>query len=249
MPQVSEIHDAARLKSFERSLLRSHLSLTREDRPREFTLAGRNWDLFDEVFAPVYSPSTGVALELLGLGHPQETPRSGAFLEVGCGTGVVAVMSALAGYDRVVAADISPSAVENAHVNADRHGVTDRLRAVHSDLFSGLGEDERFDVIFWSSNYVMGPESYEYKSVHERAYVDTGYQTHRRFLEQSVHWTTPGGSVLLHFSDRGDLAALHEIAADCGRELRLVAGQRVREGEYGEDMVEHMLLEIVPFGV
>ncbi|MFE2143250.1 methyltransferase domain-containing protein [Streptomyces sp. NPDC059456] len=243
---MSQLSQLSQLQSYERSLLRSRLSLTRQDRPRVFTLGDREWDLFDEVFAPVYSPSTGVALELLGLNGLSPQRRSGSFLEIGCGTGVIAVTAALAGYDRVVAADISPAAVENAAVNADRHGVADRLQALHSDLFSGLREDERFDLVFWSSNYVMGPEGYEYKSVHERAYVDTGYQAHRRYLEQAVHWTAPGGRVLLHFSDRGDLAALHELADVSGRELSTVASCRVREGEYGEDMVEHMLLEIKP---
>lgn len=243
---MSPLAQLSQLQSYERSLLRSRLSLTRADRPRVFTLMGREWDLFDEVFAPVYSPSTTVSLELLGLNDLDTEGRSGSFLEIGCGTGVIAVTAALAGYERVVAADISPSAVENAVVNAERHGVTDRLQALHSDLFSGLREQERFDTVFWSSNYVMGPESYEYKSVHERAYVDAGYQAHRRFLEQSVHWTTPGGRVLLHFSDRGDLEALYRIADACGRELSVVASRRVREGEYGEDMVEHMLIEIRP---
>ncbi|GGS83761.1 MULTISPECIES: methyltransferase domain-containing protein [Streptomyces] len=243
---MSQAVQVSQLQSYERSLLRSRLSLTRADRPRVFSLGGREWDLFDEVFAPVYSPSTSVALELLGLNSPQEHGRSGSFLEIGCGTGVIAVTAALAGCERVVAADISPAAVENAAVNADRHGVTRRVRAVHSDLFSGLREQERFDTVFWSSNYVMGPAGYEYKTVHERAYVDTGYQAHRRFVEQAVHWTAPGGRVLLHFSDRGDLPALYDIADDCGRELVTVAGRRVREGEYGEDMVEHMLIEIRP---
>ncbi|MEW2412400.1 class I SAM-dependent methyltransferase [Streptomyces sp. NPDC046866] len=243
---MSPLAQMSQLQSYERSLLRSRLSLTRADRPRVFSLAGREWDLFDEVFAPVYSPSTTVALELLGLNDPDAGGRSGSFLEIGCGTGVIAVTAALAGYDRVVAADISPSAVENAAVNAERHGVTHRLQALHSDLFSGLREQERFDTVFWSSNYVMGPETYEYKSVHERAYVDAGYRAHRRFVEQSVHWTAPGGRVLLHFSDRGDLEELYRIADACGRELSVAAARRVREGEYGEDMVEHMLIEIRP---
>ncbi|MFI2431587.1 methyltransferase domain-containing protein [Streptomyces sp. NPDC018693] len=232
------------LKSYERSLRRSHLSATRKDRPREFSLCGREWDLLDEVFAPVYSPSTGVALELLGLNRRPPVAGSGAFLEVGCGTGVIAVMSALAGYERVVASDISPRAVENAAVNAERHGVTSRVRAVHSDLFSGLDDDERFDVVFWSSNYVLGPDTYEYKALHECAYVDPGYRTHRRYLEQAPGRTTPGGRALLHFSDRGDLAELYRIADACGRGLRVLESCRVREGEYGDDLVEHMLIEI-----
>ncbi|MGW0362885.1 methyltransferase domain-containing protein [Streptomyces sp. NPDC002990] len=208
-------------------------------------MCGREWDLLNEVFAPIYSPSTGMALEFLGLNQP--SPRqTGSFLEIGCGTGVTAVMAALAGRERVVASDISPRAVENAAANAERHGVGDRLRALHSDLFSGLTEGERFDTIFWSSNYVLAPESYEYKSVHERAYVDTGYQAHRRYLEQATRWLTPTGSALLHFSDRGDVAALHRVARESGRELRLLSSHRIREGEYGSDTVEHMLLQILP---
>lgn len=236
------------VQSFERSIHRSRMSLTRPDRPKTFTMCGREWDLLDQVFAPVFSPSTGVALEFLGLDEASARPTEGrsSFLEVGCGTGVIAVMAALAGYEHVVAADISPHAVENAAVNAERHGVGDRLSAVHSDLFSGLTEDQRFDTVFWSSNYVLAPESYEYKSVHERAYVDTGYRAHRRYLEQAPGWLAPGGAVLLHFSDRGDPAALHRIAEECGRELRVLRSVRVREGEYGEDMVEHMLVQVLP---
>ncbi len=236
----------SQVQSFERSLHRSRMSLTRDDRPKVFTMCGREWDLLDEVFAPVFSPSTEVALEFLGLGRWPAPARTGSFLEVGCGAGVTAVMAALAGHERVVASDISPRAVENAAVNAERHGVDDRLSAVHSDLFSGLTEGERFDTIFWSSNYVLAPESYEYKSVHERAYVDTGYRAHRRYLEQAPRWLTPNGSALLHFSDRGDVPALHRIAQENGRELRTLRRHRVREGEYGNDVVEHMLLEITP---
>ncbi|MES9520232.1 methyltransferase domain-containing protein [Streptomyces capoamus] len=238
----------SRLQSYERSLERSRLSATRTDRPRVFPLCGLEWDLLDDVFAPVYSPSTGVALELLGLNRRPPVPRTGSFLEIGCGTGVIAVMGALAGYDRVVASDINRRAVANTAANAERHGVTDRLRVVHGDLFSGLDEADRFDVVFWSSNYVLGPDTYQYRSVHERAYVDAGYRAHRRYLQQAPYHTAPGGRTLLHFSDRGDLAELHRIAEDCGRRLSVLDSCRVREGEYGDDMVEHMLIRIEQSG-
>ncbi|WP_241989814.1 MULTISPECIES: methyltransferase domain-containing protein [unclassified Streptomyces] len=238
---------ACRLRSWERSLRRSRLSLTRRDRPRTFVLGGLEWDLFDEVFAPVYSPSTQVALDLLGL-DPRQTSarRSGSFLEIGCGTGAVAVLAALAGCERVTASDISPQAVANAAANAERHGVGDRIRTLRSDIFSGIDEGERFDTVFWSSNYVLGPDSYEYRSVHERAFVDTGYRSHRRYVEQALRRITPGGTALLHFSDRGDVSALHRIADDCGRELRVLKSVPVHESQYGDDVVEHMLIEILP---
>ncbi|MGW4019881.1 methyltransferase [Streptomyces sp. NPDC005009] len=241
---MSESDGQGRLQSFERSLERSRRSLRRSDRPKEFTLAGRDWDLVDEVFAPVYSPSTEVALEFLGLtGNAGNAGRvqGGSFLEIGCGTGVAAVLAALAGRSPVVAADINPRAVENTTINADRHGA--QVRAVHSDLFSGLG-DERFDTIFWSSNYVRAPQDYLYRSLHEYAYVDPGYRAHRRYLLQAPERLAPGGVALLHFSSRGDVAELHRLAGACGRELRTARSTTVLEGEYGDDLVEHLLLEI-----
>ncbi|WP_338105898.1 class I SAM-dependent methyltransferase [Streptomyces coelicoflavus] len=256
MPQLNEAKTAplrhsaeSTLQSYERSLLRSHLSLTRQDRPRRFTLCGLEWDLHPEVFAPIYSPSTSVALSLLGLGQDPVRPRSDTFLEIGSGTGVIAVAAALAGSPRVLATDVSPRAVANTVANAERHQVTDRLRAVHSDLFARIDEAERFDTVFWSSNYVLGPDTYMYKSLHEQAYVDAGYRAHRRFVEQAPGRLAPGGSALLHFSDRGDLPALHRIADDCGRELRTLKSVRVREGEYSEEFVEHMLIEVVAASV
>jgi release factor glutamine methyltransferase len=240
------------IQSYERSLERSRLSLTRPDRPRTFTLCGREWDLFDEVFAPVFSPSTTICLDFLGLGS--DTAPSGgttagrSFLEIGCGSGVVAVQAALLGSEQVVALDVNPRAVENTAANAARHGVADRVRVLTSDLFSALDDTERFDTIIWSSNYVRGPEDYEYRSAHERAYVDAGYRAHRRYLEEAPLRTTESGSALLHFSSRGDVAELHRIADECGRELRVLASRHVRENEYDDDLVEHTLLQIVPAG-
>ncbi|MEU4847987.1 methyltransferase domain-containing protein [Streptomyces gilvosporeus] len=205
-------------------------------------MANREWDLLDEVFAPVYSPSTGIALDFLGLAGPNGGPMPSSLLEIGCGAGVIAVQAALVGC-ATVAVDVNERAVENTRLNAQRHGVADRVTAVHSDLFAALDDGTRFDRIFWSSNYVLAPEDYAYRSVHERAYVDPGYRTHRRYLAEAVHRLTDNGSALLHFCDRGDLRGLERIAAECGRELRVLRRSAVLEGQ---DLVEHILLEIRP---
>ncbi|MFE5811459.1 methyltransferase domain-containing protein [Streptomyces sp. NPDC056491] len=234
---------AAEVRDYERSLARSAQSRTRADRPREFDLRGRKWNLLDDVFCPTYSPSTGIALDFLGWTEDWTTPRRGSMLEIGCGTGVIAITGALAGCERVVASDINPQAVANARLNAQRHGLADRVEAVHSDLFDSLDPAERFDLVFWSSNYVLAPAGHVYGSVHDMAYVDPGYAAHRRFLAEAPDRLTPGGSALLHFSSRGDLRALHALAAETGRELRTLSSTVVQEGAHP---VDHLLLEIVP---
>ncbi|UZJ29488.1 50S ribosomal protein L11 methyltransferase [Streptomyces endophytica] len=162
----------AAVQDYTRSLERSERARTHPDRPNVFTLRGREWDLLDEVFAPNYAPSSGVSLEFLGCFEEVQLPRRGSLLEIGSGTGIVAVMAALMGCDRVVATDINPQAVRNTARNARRHGVDDRLRAVYSDLFAALPPHERFDMVFWHSNYVLAPTDYRYRTAQECAYVD-----------------------------------------------------------------------------
>ncbi|MFF4604051.1 methyltransferase domain-containing protein [Streptomyces sp. NPDC001339] len=229
------------VRSYRSSLQRSWDSLTREDRPSVFTMNGREWDLLDQVFAPPHTASTGVAMDLLGLSEARSRPWTGSMLEIGCGTGIIAVTAALAGCERVVASDVNPYAVRNAALNAARHGVTDRVRAVHSDLFAGLPADERFDTVYWHSNFVLAPQDYRYRSVHERAYVDPGYAAHRRYLAQAPDRLAEGGRALLHFSSRGDSTALRSLARETGRELRLLRSVTVPDAG---DLVEHMLWEV-----
>jgi release factor glutamine methyltransferase len=230
------------VRSYLRSLKRSDRARTRADRPSVFTMWGRQWDLLHDVFPPNFSPSTGVSLEFIG--SPQIASRlpGTSMLEIGSGTGVVAVTAALLGCARVVAGDVNPHAVRNSAANAARHGVADRVTAVHSDLFDRLDPADRFDVVFWHSNYVLAPASYRYRTLHEAAYVDPGYATHRRFLREAPRWTAPGGRVLLHFSSRGDLPALRAVAAQCERDLAIRQRRTIEEGT---ETVEHLLIEVM----
>jgi len=62
-------------------------------------------------------PTTRLALELL-----LELER-GSFLDVGCGSGVLAIAAATVGFAPVYAVDLDPVAVEATETNADRNGV------------------------------------------------------------------------------------------------------------------------------
>jgi release factor glutamine methyltransferase len=230
-------------KSYLGSLERSRESATRADRPDTFTLSGLEWDLLDGVFAPPFSTTTEVAMGILGLtgSNGSGLVPAGSFLEIGSGTGVIAVSVALAGCDSVVATDISATAVRNTELNAARHGVVDRIRVVCGDLFSGLGPDETFELVYWHSNFVLAPEDYRYGGDHERAYVDPGYAAHERYLVEAPLRVTEGGRALLQFSSRGDLDRLHELAERHGRRLVVLREHAFRDGRV--DLV-HILLEI-----
>lgn len=233
------------MRKYLTTLERSRESMAMRRRASTFVLHGREWDLLPDVYAPDHSPSTEIAWELLGRTTERRPPDS--LLEMGCGAGVIAVTAALHGTTRVVGVDINPAAVRNTRLNAARHGVDDRVRAMQGDLFDDLsatgkgGPGEKFDVIFWSSPSVLAPTDYEYRHVHERAYVDAGYATHQRFLAEAPGWLNPGGAALLHFSTRGNLVALLRAARTHRRGLHILRSVVRRDDGYA---VDHMLIEI-----
>lgn len=91
----------------------------------------------------VIDPSTGFgtghhATTRLCLGLLQETPLAGrAVLDVGTGSGVLAIVAAKLGARPVVALDRDPDALQNARDNLVLNGVTEGIEIVEGDLGSG----------------------------------------------------------------------------------------------------------------
>jgi len=83
-------------------------------------------------------PSTRLALRLLA-----ERPPSGlSVLDVGTGSGILAVAAALLGAGRVVAVDVDPAAVAVTERNAERNGVAARIEVSTATLDAvGAGHD------------------------------------------------------------------------------------------------------------
>ncbi len=201
----------------ERGTWLRRLNAAPAQRPAEFTMFDRTWELMDGVFAPVFCLSTRLFTEWTVF------PVGGRFLEIGCGAGVTAVMAAVHGCAEVVATDVSVVAVENAARNVRRHGVADVVRVRHGDLFAPLDPGDRFDVVFWNSPFIEAPDDFRAADDLDHAIFDAGYRTHRRFLAEVGSWLTPDGRALLGFSTLGNLDTLHDLARDADLAVRMAA--------------------------
>lgn len=216
------------------ALLRRHIE--DDHRPPEFVLLGRTWDLLDGVFSPTYTPVT----ELFSSWIPY--PKDGTFLEVGSGTGVTAVVAAQSGCREVTALDITAAAVENTRRNVERHGVDDRVRVLRSDLFDALESEEKFDVIYWNSNFAEPPEDFVNSTDLHHAFFDPRYDAHRRYVSEAPGHLSERGRLLLGFTDIGNLTLLNEICARVGLGIEVLRSQRRRLDQ--DTVLEFQLLEL-----
>ena len=74
-------------------------------------------------------------------------------LDLCTGNGSLAVIAAMVYSEiEVDAADISPAALELARINVARHGLSERVRVIESDLFARL--DGRYDLVVCNPPYV-----------------------------------------------------------------------------------------------
>lgn len=207
-------------------------------RPVDITLLGREWTLLPGVFSPTYTPVTELFTQWL------RYPVGGRFLEMGCGIGITAVTAALSGCREVTAVDIATAAVENTRRNAERHGVADRVRTLQGDMFDSLDPDERFDSIFWNSNFVEVPADFANTSELHHAFFDPGYGAHRRFVRQAPRRLNAGGHLLLGFSDLGNRRLLDELCNQAGLTITTLISER----RSLEVTVEFQLLELMRGG-
>ncbi|MEU9358818.1 methyltransferase [Streptomyces sp. NPDC048301] len=216
------------------SLLRRHNQDT--SRPGEFTLLDREWELMEGVFSPTYTPVTDLFTSWLPF------PDGGSFLEIGSGAGVTAVVAAQSGCARVTALDISPAAVENTRRNVLRHEVGDRVRVMESDLFEALAPEDRFDLIYWNSNFAEPPADFVNETDLHHAFFDPGYDAHRRFLREAPGRLTPDGRLLLGFSSIGNVALLERLSEEAGLRPAMLRSERRQPDN---TVIEFQLWELV----
>lgn len=139
-------------------------------------------------------------------------------LDVGTGSGVIAVFSCYAGAGKVVAVDINPAAVKSAKHNAKLHGFEKIMTVKRSNLFQRLGS-EKFDVI--TANL-----PFRNKDAHDvvaQSQWDSDFKTNTRFFEQVGEHLNPGGRIYFSQAVFGPIKEVRALAKAAGFSIRALA--------------------------
>jgi release factor glutamine methyltransferase len=143
-------------------------------------------------------PDTELLVELA----LERLPPGGLLLDMGTGSGAIAVSIAHARPDaRVTALDVSDAALAVAQANAATHGA--RVAFRRSDWFAALATDERFDVIASNPPYIAAGDPHlaqgdlRFEPSGSRTVHADGLRALRIIIDGAPARLAPGGWLLL----------------------------------------------------
>ncbi|OOC11009.1 MULTISPECIES: 50S ribosomal protein L3 N(5)-glutamine methyltransferase [Thioalkalivibrio] len=141
-------------------------------------------------------------------------------LDLGTGAGCIGIAVALVlPQARVDLADISPDALAVARDNVARYQLEDRVRLVESDVFEGLGPEDRYDLIVTNPPYVDArdmaelPDEYRHEPELGLAAGEDGLDIVRRILAGARRHLTDEGVLMVEVGNSQEAVedAFHDI--------------------------------------
>lgn len=187
---------------------------------------GIEFAIHPKVFHAGHFPSTAwFASELSSL-----IKKDSSFCEIGCGSGVISCLLALAHPKlKITATDINPHASENTQLNAQNLGVLPRMTVLTGDVLDSILPNVTFDTIFWALPFgFLDPG--KPINLEEAQVFDPGYRAIRKFFQTAKNHLKSNGRILIGFSpDLGHLSLIEELAKASNIRLTKVAEKVMRE--------------------
>ncbi|MBN2415428.1 methyltransferase [bacterium] len=139
----------------------------------------------------------------------------GRFLEIGCGTGVVAIAATLENIEyfndhtsQFIAVDINHDAVKSSIINSLINACEGKIEFRVSDVFSSIKQDERFDCIFWNHPFHRGNKN---EDIIMRACFDPDFKGFEEYVRDGFNYLNKNGKLLLGSGNFADLEDMRDI--------------------------------------
>ncbi|MEN9612428.1 MAG: hypothetical protein RLZZ628_3242 [Bacteroidota bacterium] len=150
--------------------------------------------------------------------------QDSSFLEIGCGTGLLSVLSILKGCRKALASDINPNALINTKLNTVLHKVDHKIDILSSNVFDEIAihSANKFSLIFWNVPFIYSAS--EHLNFLEKSVFDTDYKGIQQYIERAKYYIEHSGRIFMGFSSSsGNKNFLNDICIRNNAQLKLHA--------------------------
>jgi|GEM_PF-4807906 len=207
------------LKEWQKQVRETFAAMQSRSKPYKIRVVGMDIIVMPNVYSPAYfADSEWFAWNISMI------VGSKSLLEIGTGTGVVALCAALGGA-KVTATDINPAATANARLNFREYNLDSRV--LEGDMYKPL-KDERFDFIFWNHPNNSGLA----RNMLELAGFDIGYRALQRYVAGAASHLSEQGRLLLGTSNFADNGMIWQIAAKNNYKILRLKNRTTQLGKF-----------------
>lgn len=176
-------------------------------------------------------------------------------IDVGTGTGVLAIIAAKLGAARVIAIDNTPDVVEVGPRNAEAHGVADRIEFIRGDVFEPLDGSTTADVIIGDISGI--PDGLAAESGWFPTGIGGGPRGSElpiRMLKEAARRLRPGGRLYLPTGSLQDESAILEAARNLYSKVSRLAERmipvptKLAESDVVQNLMRDGVVRLVPKG-
>jgi release factor glutamine methyltransferase len=175
---------------------------------------GKYFYVFPNVFMPNW--------DTIPLFKNWKIKRNAKLLDLGTGSGIIAIMSKYAGAGKVLAVDINPDALKAAKFNVRFHKFGKSIRVIKSNLFDNVNKNEKFDIIVANIPWRKIPT----KNVIEKSMWDDDMSVNKRFFDQVNNFLKPSGKIYFLQANFGEMKDIRKLIKKSGFVIKKTFAER-----------------------
>lgn len=147
-------------------------------------------------------------------------------LDVGTGSGVIAIFACYKGAGSVVAIDVNPDAVRSAKANVKLHNFTKKIKVFKSNLFADVPKI-KFDVITFNPPF----RNKKAPDIVASSQWDTNLSTHKKFFREVGKYLKNNGHIYIAQANFGAKDEMCKLAEKQGFKVQLIGQKKKYKGE------------------
>lgn len=164
----------------------------------------------------------------------RESDKTGNVLDMGTGSGVLAIALARIGCQNVHSVDVSQSALRACRENAETNGLTERITTIHSDLDRAL--NVKYDLVVANPpTFARDHEVMKHEPIDLSFFTnDDGHDFVDRLARSAPRLLADGGRLVIVHPSYLDRSRLDSILGQGGLKAVTIASQQVSLRIYSE---------------